>query len=150
MCAGRRTNHRFFHVYRDINMNFEKGQRSICTFLRSPFFHKYPALMTLSSTELRGLLARMSAVFHPPSTATSSSVSSPLSERRSAIDDKGGCDDEAPAWTPPAALEPPARGVDTSGVKIESESDSVPETGPVERFDGCHNLFYILVSKLDP
>ena len=100
------------------------------TFRRSPFFHKYPALMTLSSIELRGL-ACTSAVFQPPSTASSSSsVSSPLFVLRSAMEVRGGCDD-VPAWR----LEPPwPIDIDTSGVRIESESDSVPDTGRVDGY----------------
>lgn len=89
--------------------------------------------MTLSSTELRGL-AGTSAVFQPPSTASSSSsVSSPLFDLRSAIEDRGGCDDDVPACRPELTW---PIDIEASGVRIESESDSVPDTGPIDKLDG--------------
>ncbi len=85
--------------------------------------------MTDSSAELRGFV-RTAAVFHPPSTTSSSSVSSPLSERRSAIDESGGCEDEVPACAGPPWCD--ELGMAMSCVRTESESDSVPETGLLE------------------
>lgn len=88
--------------------------------------------MTLSSTEPRAL-ACTSAVFHPPSsTSSSSSVSSPLPDLLSAMEVKGGCEDEVPICRP----EKWAEDDRMSGVRIESESDSVPETGATDTWEG--------------
>lgn len=108
------------------------------TFLRSPFFHRYPDLMTLSSTESRGF-PLISADFHPPSSSSSSSESSPLPDLLSAIDDSGCCIDDVPACKLPLTpwIDVWPEEAKMSGERIESESDSVPETGaPPEMLDG--------------
>lgn len=78
------------------------------------------------------------ADFHPPSwSSSSSSVSSPpLFVLASAIDDNGGWV-SAPPWVTEAA-----KGVvgATSGVRIESESESTPESAVVKTLGGCMSL----------
>jgi hypothetical protein len=95
------------------------------TLRRSPFFHRYPDLITVSSS-LPRCLPLTSAVFQPPSSSSSSSSSdsSPLSSRRSAMDDNGCC--EVPLTCSPVKLGEAGR---MSGGAAESESDSVPDTG---------------------
>lgn len=90
--------------------------------------------MTLSSNESRGF-PLISADFQPPSSSSSSSESSPLAEPRSAIDDNGGIADVPECrllltpwdWVCPESAP-------MSGERMESESDSFPETA--ETLDG--------------
>lgn len=113
----------------------------IQTFLRSPFFHRYPALITLSSAELWRWPSPACAVFQPPSpSSSSSSESSPLPDLRSAIDDRGCCWIELPGIIVPATGPIPEGERFQSGVKIESESDSVPETGGTDTDGGGYKL----------
>lgn len=81
----------------------------------------------------------MSADFHPPSSSSSSSESSPLPDLLSAIDDSGCCIDDVPACKLPLTpwVDVWLDEAKMSGERIESESDSVPETGaPPEWLDG--------------
>lgn len=104
------------------------GRRGLHTFLRSPFFQRYPLLITTSFRPPRSWPFHVACA--SPSSSSSES-SSPLWDLRSAIADSGGC-----ATAPARKLGPAVYGDGgtRSGERIESESDSVPDTVDVSGF----------------
>jgi len=106
----------------------------------SPFFHRYPVLITVSSTALWDLAGE--EVFHPPSPSSNSSSesSAPLPSLRSAIGFSECGVVDAPGIAGAARVDnPPLGDTEMSGDSIESESDSFPEliAGGNVRFGGA-------------
>jgi hypothetical protein len=119
MCVGRKTNHLFFQVCIQIHIRYQPDILNQVTFRRKPFFQRYPALTTLSSSVCGVSTDRHLA---PPAVPSSSSSSPSLSSI--AVNWDGCPADVTDGWK---------KEVDASGESwfwlYASESDSVPECG---------------------
>jgi hypothetical protein len=122
----RRTNQRFFHVYTHTHAGIVsrslRRQLFDQTFRRSPFFQRYPLLITASSRLPAEAAKRPAAAASPSSSSESSSP--PLWSRPSAIAESV----RVPGCATPSTVGPGVRGDGGTGSGEEGKTDSLSDS----------------------